>query len=401
MDAFFASVEQHDDPSIAGKPVLVGGRSRRGVVAAASYEARPFGVHSAMPMVEALRRCPNAIVVEPHHSRYSEVSEQVFAVFHRYTPLVEGLSVDEAFLDVTASRALFGEAAEIAARIKQDIRRETGLTASAGVAPCKFVAKVASDHGKPDGLVVVEPDEVESFLSPLPIERMWGVGEVAAGRLRAAELRTIGDLARAEPARLEQLLGSWGRHVHELARGVDDRDVVVGIAPKSIGAEQTFEQDLTTRAAIEHTLLDHARRVAHRLVRDGWLAGTVVVKIKYADFSLRSRQARLPEPVADTTSIHRAACALLERLPLGGKRVRLTGVAAADLCREAPRLLFPDESAARRRKLERVVLEVEDRFGRDGLTRADLLEPRPRGVGGEAANRRRRPERDRREPRRA
>jgi DNA polymerase-4 len=233
MDAFYASVEQNDDPKLRGKPVIVGGPSRRGVVTAASYEARPFGVHSAMPMAEAQRLCPQAIVVPPRMARYAEVSGIVFEIFGRFTPLVEGLSLDEAFLDVTHSQSLFGDGATIARRIKDAVRRETGLVASAGVASSKFVAKVASDLRKPDALVVVPDGEEAAFLAPLVIERMWGVGKKTAPRLHAEGLRLIGDLARADPMRLEQLLGSWGREVHRLARGEDDRDVVPDVAPNS------------------------------------------------------------------------------------------------------------------------------------------------------------------------
>ena len=236
MDAFFASVEQLDNPDLRGKPVLVGARSRRGVVTAASYEARPTGVGSAMSMVEALRRCPEAIVVPPRRARYSEVSARIFEVFRRYTPLVEGLSVDEAFLDVTGSRALFGDGAEIALRIKKDVRSETGLTGSAGVGPNKFVAKIASDLHKPDGLTLVPHDGAAEFLAPLPLERMWRVGPKARVKLRAAGLQTIGDLARADVRTLEHLLGSWGPVARDLARGLDERPVVVGTPPKSLGS---------------------------------------------------------------------------------------------------------------------------------------------------------------------
>ncbi|MCW5833859.1 MAG: DNA polymerase IV, partial [Labilithrix sp.] len=225
MDAFFASVEQRDDPSLRGRPIVVGGAARRGVVAAASYEARVFGVRSAMPMAEALRRCRDLVVVPPRGRRYAEVSERVFDVFHEYTPLVEGLSLDEAFLDVTASRRLFGDGAAIARRIKEGVLEATGLTASAGVAPCKFAAKIASDLDKPNGLTVV-PSDVAGFLAPLPIERMWGIGPKTAPTLRRLGYRTLGDLAKADPDALERALGSWGPEVRELARGNDPRDVV-------------------------------------------------------------------------------------------------------------------------------------------------------------------------------
>lgn len=378
MDAFYASVEQRDDPSLRGKPVLVGGPSKRGVVAAASYEARTFGVRSAMPMVEALRRCPHAIVVSGRHGRYGDVSADVFAIFRRYTPLVEGLSLDEAFLDVTASRGLFGDGPEIARLIRDAIRAELRLTASAGVAPSKFVAKIASDLKKPDGLVVVRDGEQREFLAPLPIERMWGVGPKAAERLHAAGMRTIDDLVRAGVERLEELLGSWGAAVHQLAQGIDERDVIPNRAAGSIGAEETFDEDLMTRAELELRLLSQAGRVAQRLLRADVLGSVVVVKLKYADFTQRTRRVTLPEPVADTDSIYRTAKDLLERFELDGARVRLTGISVSGLVEgPPPPTLFPDPGAKKRRRLEEVVARVADRFETGGLTRAALLEPRP------------------------
>ena len=373
MDAFFASVEQRDEPSLRGKPVVVGGPSRRGVVCAASYEARPFGVRSAMPMGEALRRCPQAIVVPPRHGRYAEVSEDVFAIFRRYTPLVEGLSFDEAFLDVTASRSLFGEGEVVARRIKDEIRAELGLTASAGVAPNKFAAKIASDLEKPDGLVVV-PDDVAGFLAPLAIERMWGVGPKAAARLRGDGFTTIGDLARAGPGRLEALLGAWGADVAALAQGLDDRAVVPSREAASIGAEETFERDVTSREELSVHLLAETERVAQRLVRAGLLAGVVTVKLKHADFTLRTRQMKLREPACDTTTLFEAVTTLLARFEMPRRGVRLTGVSASGLVPEgASPSLFPDPVAEKRRSLEALVSAASDKFGAAGLTRASLL----------------------------
>jgi DNA polymerase-4 len=385
MDAFFASVEQLDDPSLRGLPVLVGGASRRGVVLAASYEARPSGARSAMPMGEALRRCPNARVVPPRHARYAEVSGQIFAIFRRYTPLVEGLSVDEAFLDVTASGSLFGDGPTIAARIKAEIRGELGLTASAGVASCKFAAKVASDLEKPDGLVIVPADDVVGFLAPLPIERMWGVGPKTAPRLRAAGLATIGDLATAPLADLVALLGGAGAaHVQTLARGEDPRDVDPSRAAVSIGAEETFERDLRERPAMELRLLELAGRVARRLHEAGLVTGAVTLKVKYADFKLRTRRLTFPEPVGDATSLHRAAKHMLDRVPEGP--VRLLGISAGALTptRAEEPVLFAELSTARRQRLEAVVAKVGDRWGGQGLRPAALLQEEDR-------DRRRRP----------
>jgi DNA polymerase-4 len=380
MDAFYASVEQRDDVSLRGKPVIVGGRSRRGVVLAASYEVRPFGVRSAMPMAQALRLAPQAIVVPPHPDRYAEASAAAFAIFRRYTPLVEPLSLDEAFLDVTASQSLFGDGEAIARAIKRDVRGELELTASAGVAPCKFAAKVASDLGKPDGLLVVPPGGAAEFLAPLPVERMWGVGPKTAPRLRALGYGTLGDLARAGEETLDRILGSWGTHVARLARGEDERDVDPDGAARSVGAEVTHEEDLVGADAIRPKLLEHAERVARRLVRAGLSARTVTVKIKYADFTLRTRRATLAVPANDTDTIHRAAVECLARVPLEGRRVRLTGVSVSSLVEGAPApMLFADPTAAKRRAVEELTARIADKFGDEhAVTRATLLEKGPR-----------------------
>jgi len=356
--------------------VLVGGAMRRGVVLAASYEARVFGARSAMPMAEAMRLCPEAIVVPPRHARYSEVSRAVFAIFERYTPLVEGLSVDEAFLDVTGSQSLFGDGAEIARAIKRDVAKELELTASAGVATSKFVAKVASDLRKPDGLVVVPEGGVAAFLAPLPIERMWGVGPKTAPRLHALGINTFGDVARASEHTLDHMLGSWGRHVRDLARGIDPRDV------DPDRAEETYDVDLVDLPAIERTLLAHSERVAQRLNEANLAGKVVIVKLKYADFTLRTRRTSLPEPVADTTSIYAAVRTLLCEFDRGP--VRLTGVALSGLVDTDPegaiggsaqQKLFEDAGDVRRERLhrvERVALAIGQRYG-EGVTRAALL----------------------------
>lgn len=379
MDAFFASVEQLDDASLRGKPVIVGGRSGRGVVCAASYEARPFGVRSAMPMVEAVRRCPQGVVVPPRHHRYAEVSARVFDVFRRYTPLVEGLSLDEAFLDVTGSRALHGTGEEIAAKIKADIRRELGLTASAGVAPSKFVAKIASDVRKPDGLCVVREDEVRAFLDPMPIERMWGMGARTSAVAHAHGFHTLADLARADDVALGHVFGSSGPFMASLARGEDDREVEPDREAKSIGAEDTFEEDLRNRESIERALLSQAMRVAGRLVDERLAARVVTVKIKHADFTVVTRRTTLAEPTYDTDTLHRTARRLLERVDLARPRVRLTGISVSELTPlEDARTLFPDPVEEKSRSVERLRASLRDRFGEGALTRASLLERRER-----------------------
>ena len=375
MDAFFASVEQRDNPALRGKPVLVGGAARRGVVAAASYEARVFGARSAMPMAEAMRLCPNAIVVSPRRDAYEAASDEVFEIFRRYTPLVEGLSIDEAFLDVTGCSSLFGDGETIARMIRKDVKAITGLTASAGVASSKFAAKIASDLNKPDGLTVVG-DDVAAFLAPLPLERMWGIGPKTAPTLRRLGYATLGDLACANEAALERVLGSWGREVGELARGIDVREVQPNREAKSIGAECTYDQDLTSKEDIGRSLLAHAARVAERLTAEGLTAGAIVVKLKYADFTLLTRRTTLREPASDTRTLHDICLALLQRFPLGqGARVRLTGISAQDIGPGAAQpTLFPDRAAQRRRGLESVLLTAKGRFGGQPITFATLLE---------------------------
>jgi DNA polymerase-4 len=374
MDAFYASVEQLDDPSLRGRPVLVGGHARRGVVMAASYEARPFGVHSAMPMAAAMRRCPQARVVMPRMARYAEVSQLVFDVLRAFTPLVEGLSLDEAFLDVTASQSLFGDGATIARKIKDAIFAATGLRASAGVAPCKFVAKIASDEGKPDGLVVVRADEVKDFLAPLPIERMWGIGVKTAPKVHAAGFHTLGDLANADARRQGHVLGAWGIEAQALARGIDPRSVVPDRPAKSIGAEETFDRDIVGREGLERHLLGQTARVAQRLCHEHLLGQVVVVKVKYADFSIQSRRTKLVDPVGDTDSIFDVVRRLLGRFDLS-RAVRLTGVSVADLRAESTAAtLFGEPVGTRRRRLEQVSAEIADRFGGPGIRRATLLE---------------------------
>ncbi len=378
LDAFYAAVEVLDNPSLQGKPLIIGGLSNRSVVSTASYEARKYGVHSAMPMMEARRRCPMAVVLSPRHERYAEFSGQVFDIFQRFTPLVEGLSLDEAFLDVTQSHALFGDGVTIATQIKDCVHRETGLTISAGVATNKFIAKIASDLRKPDGLVIVPAGTEAQFLAPLALERMWGVGPVAAQKLKALGYRTIGDLACATPQRLAQLLGSWGVAVQALANGLDERPVEPDVAAKSIGGEETYEHDLTAETDLLRALLAQTERVARRLVNEGVAGHTITVKLKYADFTLKTRRKKLDLPVADLDSIFAVAKSLLPTFAWQGQRVRLVGIAVSDL-QDGPvqAQLFPDPQQEKRKKLQQLANAVDSRFGEGGLTRATLIEPTP------------------------
>jgi DNA polymerase-4 len=372
MDAFYAAVEQRDALALRGRPVLVGGDRRRGVVMSASYEARRFGIRSAMPMAEALTRCPEAVVVRGRMEHYARVARELRAIFHRFTPLVEPLSLDEAFLDVTASMRLFGPAPAIARTVKDAVRNETGLTASAGVGPSKFVAKIASDLCKPDGLLVIDAAEAVAFLAPLPVRHVWGVGRVTEAALLRLGIHTIGQLAATDPHRLAR---RWGRGAEALvgwASGIDERPVCPARMPKSMGEEETFTSDRTA-AELPPRLLAQAEDVARRLRARGLGARTVTVKVKLAGrwgprgFVTLTRRETLPEATADDGELFATACRLVERLALGERRVRLVGLAAGNLVTWTPEQLglfaAPREQAARRAALARAVDTLVDRFG--------------------------------------
>jgi DNA polymerase-4 len=373
MDAFYASVEIRDDPRLQGKPVVVGGAARRGVVLAASYAARPFGVRSAMPMARALRLCPDLIVVPPDFSKYAAASDQVFEIFHRFTPEVEGLSLDEAFLDVTRSQALKGPALEQARAIKQAIRETTRLTASVGLAEVMFAAKIASDLCKPDGLLEVPPGKVPEFLAPLPASRLWGVGPKTDEVLKAAGLQTIGDVARADRTWLEARLGSIGPWLHDLANGIDERTVQPDALAKSIGAEETFDDDLEGEALLPF-IHEQALRVGHRLRRAGLKARLVHLKVKYFDFRIQTRQETLPLPTDDSAEIYRVAARLLDKVE--ARPIRLTGVHAGDLGAEAPQLGLFDAERKKRERLNRSLDAIAEKFGSGAVLPADLLPAR-------------------------
>ena len=383
MDAFYAAVEQRDHPAYKGRPVIVGADPRggkgRGVVAACSYEARVFGVRSALPISRAYRLCRHAIFLPVRMNRYTEVSERVFAVLRRYTDLVEPISIDEAFVDVTGSTSLFGEPAGIGRRIKTEILREEGLSASVGVAPNKFVAKIASDLEKPDGFVVVRPEEVETFLANLSVTYLWGAGEKTAAALQRLGIRTIGQLARWPVDELHRRFGRMGAHLHQLSRGIDDRPVVPQAMAKSIGAETTFPVDTTEPERIQQTLLGLAERVSTRLRREGYTGQTITLKLRYADFTTLTRSLTLPEPVTFTEEIHATALSLLQKIPWRGQSIRLLGVAVSRLAGGSPPgqvPLFPVDP--RREKIAQAVDEIRRRFGEGGITRASLSSPKSR-----------------------
>ena len=374
LDAFYASVEQRDDPRLRGRPVVVGGHPKRGVVLAASYEARRYGVHSAMPMARAVGLGP-IVVVPPRFAAYEEASERVFEILESASPLVEPLSLDEAFLDVGASRALLGEPAAIARRLRERILVEVGLLASAGIAPVKFVAKIASDIAKPNGQKEVRPEEVVSFLAPLKVSRLWGVGPRTEAELSRAGLRTVGDLAARDPASLEARLGPLGAQLSRLSRGEDDRPVVADRERKSIGAEETFAEDLSDPADLRPYLHGQALRVGRRLRRAGLKARAVALKLKLHDFRLVTRQRTLSAPSDDGQELYRLLLELLRESPPSAP-VRLCGISTHDLSSAArPQLdLFAGPSRDRS-ALNEALDRITARFGEEAVTTADLVGP--------------------------
>ena len=382
MDAFFASVEQRDDPGLQGQPVVVGGAPPRGVVAAASYEARVFGIHSAMPMARALRLCPELVMLEPNGEVYAQVSARVMQILGGFSPLVEPLSLDEAFLDISGTERLHGPPLLVAQTIKARVREELDLVVSVGVAPNKHVAKIASDLGKPDGLVVVQPGEVMDFLRPLSVSRIFGVGPVTRRKLEALGITTIGQLADLPQQKLRHL-GLAGEQIWRLARGQDSRPVEVDREAESISHENTFAHDLDDLEELEQVVQDQADRVAARLRRHGLAARVVVLKAKAADFTLRTRRKTLPRRTADGTMIGSVARQLLARLVRGGiGPLRLTGVAAADMAPElAPgQLTFDEPEHQQQRSLGQTLDRINEKFGKGSLVRGTRLSRTERGA---------------------
>jgi len=376
MDAFYASVEQRDNPDLRGKPLVVGGTTNRGVVAAASYESREFGIRSAMPIREALRRCPHLLRVRPRMSHYKAVSKQVFEVFRRFTPLVEGLSLDEAFLDVTASVALFGSPEHIAADIKQAILDATSLTASVGVAQNKLVAKIASDLDKPDGLTLLYPEHYAGKLDPLPAAVIPGIGRETLKKLDGAGITTVRDLRTAPDHALEPVFGRYTQKTRDRASGIDNRPVVPAREEKSISAEETYDTDLARRTDMERELLRLTERTATRLRKAGLAAATVQVKIRQSDFKTFTRQRKIQPPVNATDQVFAIARDLLttwlNRNP--GARIRLLGVGGSDLTPAEQGDLFAATEPAS--AVDETVDAIRDRFGNDILGRARTLDRR-------------------------
>jgi len=374
MDAFYASVEQHDDPSLAGKPLIVGWEGARGVVAAASYEVRRYGVHSAMPMRTALRLCPQAICLRPRMSRYQEVSRLLFGVFREVTPLVEGLSLDEAFLDVTASAHLPGGAVEIARAIKARIAALTGLTASVGVGPNKLVAKIASDLMKPDGLTVVDVARVHAVLDPLPVRRLPGLGRKTGAKVEAAGIHTLGELRSAPDAVLWPLFGRYTALTRERASGIDERPVLPEVEEKSLSAEDTFERDIGTPGILQRQLARLADLAASRLRARGLQTSCIGVKIRRGDFATFTRQRAVAPPTCEARAVSGVAAELLARWLAAnrGAKLRLLGVVLTELTPASQLGLF--EETRRAGRLDAALDEARARFGHRALRRGNTIE---------------------------
>jgi DNA polymerase-4 len=379
MDAFYASVEERDRPELKGKPLIVGGTGGRGVVAAASYAVRRFGVHSAMPMAEALRRCPDAICIPPRMARYQEVSAQVFEIFHDFTPLVEGLSLDEAFLDVTASLRLMGDGIVIATEVRRRIREATGLTASVGIGPNKLLAKIASDLNKPDGLCRIGSDNVHAILDRLPVQKLFGVGQKSLPGVQAAGIQTFGDLRHATDATLWRAFGKHGKAMRDRAAGVDERPVEPNREEKSISAEETFAVDIRGAAELERQLTQLADRTAARLRAHALAAGLVTIKVRRGDFTTYTRQRPVLPPTQETAVICGVAQALLKEWQCSQPHaaVRLLGVGVGDLQIQRQADLFA--GVAQQSPLDATVDGIRQRFGKSLLTRASLLPRTPSG----------------------
>ncbi len=376
MDAFYASVEQRDKPALRGRPVIVGGSARRGVVSAASYEARRFGIRSAMPVSRALQLCPEVVQLPVRMETYRTVSRQVFAIFARFTDLIEPLSIDEAFLDVTGSARLFGNAQTIAERIRREVREETGLAISAGVAGNKFLAKLASEAAKPDGLAEIAPQQVDTFLLSLPVSSLWGVGKVTGERLKGLGVQTVRDLRRFDLAQLEKRFGSCGAHLYRLARGFDERPVVPESPVKSVGHEDTYATDLCSEIEIERQLLHLAEKVATRLRRKKLQGRCISIKVRFSDFRTLTRSRTLEGATDHAGDLYQVARELLPRPEVLSHPVRLLGISVSTLENKGhgQQALFTAPEKDKREQLDKAVDGLRARFGETGVRRATLLE---------------------------
>ena len=371
MDAFYASVEQLDNPDLAGKAVMVGGNpKKRGVVSAASYEAREFGVHSAMPMSEAIRLCPHAVVLPVRMKRYAELSKQIHRIFQRYTPQIEPISLDEAFLDVTGNIQLFGDAEKIGRNIKQQIEEQLGLIASVGIGPNKFLAKLASDLDKPNGFVIITEENKQEILDPLPVSAIWGVGKVTEKALRSKGINTIKQFRETSVEFLHSILGNQTPHMLRLAQGVDNRDIESSREAKSVSSEQTFATDITDKEFLLNILLNQVEEVSQRLRADSLQAKTITLKLRYEDFKTITRSATLSNPTNITSTLWQEAKGLFVKWhtkSAGALRLLGFGVSALSDEGSGQRLLFSDPEEEKQRRLDKAFDEIRNRYGNNAV----------------------------------
>ncbi|RNC29665.1 MAG: DNA polymerase IV [Candidatus Dichloromethanomonas elyunquensis] len=373
MDAFYAAIEQRDNPDLSGKPVVVGGRpNSRGVVSTCSYEARKFGIRSAMPLTEARRRCPQAVFLPVNMPKYTQVSSQIHLIFKDYTPLIESISLDEAFLDVSDSTRLFGSAQKIALEIKERIKRDLDLTASVGLAPNKFLAKIASDIQKPNGLVMLTEERIQDFLDPLPVERIWGVGARTAEKLHNLHVRTIQELKRLDEPSLRSHFGIAGTRLFFLARGIDNRPVETDREAKSIGRETTFREDLSDYEVLQAFLLNLSADVGRRLRKESLKAKTVTIKVRFADFHTLSRSKTLDTYINLDQDIYLEAKHLLLELHLS-QPVRLIGVSVHNFVPEEFQNSLFEPAESEKEKLAKTIDAIKERYGEKSITLARLL----------------------------
>lgn len=378
MDAFFAAVEQLDNPDLKGKPVIVGGVNldNRGVVSTASYEARKYGVHSAMSMVEAKRLCPEGIYLPGRHGRYQEISAQIFHIFKQYTPLVEKISIDEAFLDISGCHRLYGDSLEIGKKIKNQIKEEIGITASVGLAPNKFLAKLGSGMDKPDGFFVIRDNNKNEILDELAVDKIWGVGKKSANFLKEHGIDTIGKLKKLSNNELNSLFGKMGQQLYNLARGIDNRPVEITNEVKSISHEETFAKDETEHRLIYASLMEMSAKVAHRLRNKKMEGYTVFIKVRYGNFTTLTRRVTLSNSTASTDTIYKTGRRLLNKENLLNKPVRLLGIGVSNLDKSQKKQLSLFDDKIKEDNLNKTINGIKNRFGEKSLLRARNLENR-------------------------
>lgn len=377
MDAFYASIEQRDNPEYRGKPLIIGGKSRRGVVSTASYEARKYGIHSAMPITKAYQLCPQAIFLSPNIPKYKKTSQEIMQIFHNFTPLVEPLSLDEAFLDVTNSQRLFGSPQEIARKIKEKIKDTLGLTCSIGIAENKFLAKMASDMRKPDGIFIIKKEETAEKIWPLPVQKLWGVGPKIAEVLAQINIKTIGELAQCEEDLLFRKLGAGGRDLHKLARGIDERPVEAYREPKSIGQEITFAKDTNNQEELVKCLLDLSSQVGRRLRKSGYQGKTISLKIRFNNFKTLNRSHTLNFYTDRDNDIYAECFKLFKNNYISGTLLRLLGVTVSNLIKTEEnnqQLAFFTDKQVKDKHLYKILDNINSKYGQGTIFRARLMD---------------------------